>query len=76
MGIIPSEEKGQRLAVAFSEAIKSGQLVFETVSDVRSEEGSRLGFKSIKYVLHTASPSPFNVEDPVKDLLSLPSTEL
>ncbi|KAG5364971.1 putative NADPH-dependent methylglyoxal reductase GRP2 [Yarrowia sp. E02] len=72
IGTIRSQEKGKRLAAAFPEAIESGQLVFETVSDVRSEEEFKTLFqkhKDIKYVLHTASPFHFNVEDPVKDML-------
>ncbi|AOW03704.1 hypothetical protein B0I72DRAFT_138607 [Yarrowia lipolytica] len=72
IGTIRSQEKGQRLAAAFPEAIKTGQLVFETVSDVRSEQEFKTLFQKhtdIKYVLHTASPFHFNVEDPVKDML-------
>lgn len=72
IGTIRSQEKGARLAAAFPEAIKSGQLVFETVSDVRSEAEFTALFKKhqdIQYVLHTASPFHFNVEDPVKDML-------
>lgn len=72
IGTIRSLEKGQKLAEAFPDAIKSGQLIFETVSDVRSEEEFKTLFqkhRDIKYVLHTASPFHFNVEDPVKDML-------
>ncbi|KAG5357995.1 putative NADPH-dependent methylglyoxal reductase GRP2 [Yarrowia sp. B02] len=72
IGTIRSQEKGARLAAAFPEAIKSGQLVFETVSDVRSEKEFTALFQKhqdISTVLHTASPFHFNVEDPVKDML-------
>lgn len=72
IGTIRSQEKGQRLAAAFPDAIKSGKLVLETVSDVRSEEEFKTLFQKhqdIQYVLHTASPFHFNVEDPVKDML-------
>lgn len=72
IGTIRSQQKSARLAKVFSEAIKAGQLVFEIVSDIRSEAEIACVFEKhpdIKFVLHTASPVLHHVEDPVKDML-------
>lgn len=72
IGTIRTQTKGDRLAEAFPDAIKSGDLVLETVSDVCSADEFKALFEkhtNIKYILHTASPFHNNAKDPLKEMM-------
>ncbi|PWY73689.1 ketoreductase [Aspergillus heteromorphus CBS 117.55] len=68
---VRSDEKGQRILKAHPDASKE-KLSYVIVKDVAAEGAFDEAVKSdppFDYVLHTASPFHFNVQDPVKDFL-------
>ncbi|OQE31542.1 hypothetical protein PENSTE_c001G04262 [Penicillium steckii] len=68
---VRSEDKGKRILQAHPDASKD-KLSFVIVKDVAQEGAFDEAVKSdppFDYVLHTASPFHFNVQDPVKDFL-------
>lgn len=72
IGTLRSKTKAALLINKFSEAISSGQLVLETVSDVRNEHEFQKLFETypdVRYVIHAASPLPCETTDPLKDIL-------
>ncbi|KAG5358195.1 putative NADPH-dependent methylglyoxal reductase GRP2 [Yarrowia sp. B02] len=72
IGTIRHLDKAVKLMEAFPEANSSNQLLFETLSDIRSEDELKRIFEKhpdISVVVHTASPFFFNSKNVVKDLL-------
>ncbi|KAJ5112439.1 hypothetical protein N7532_000484 [Penicillium argentinense] len=68
---VRSEEKGKRIIEAHPHTPKE-KLSYVIVKDVAQEGAFEEAVKSnppFDYVLHTASPFHFNVQDPVKDFL-------
>ncbi|KAJ5739275.1 hypothetical protein N7533_012059 [Penicillium manginii] len=68
---VRSEEKGKRILEAHPNTPKD-KLSYVIVKDVAQEGAFNEAVKSdppFDYVLHTASPFHFNVQDPVKDFL-------
>ncbi|KAJ6172228.1 hypothetical protein N7470_001295 [Penicillium chermesinum] len=71
MVTVRSEEKGKRILDAHANVPKE-KLSFVIVADVAQDGAFDEAVKSdppFDYVLHTASPFHFNVQDPVKDFL-------
>ncbi|KAJ5963775.1 NAD-dependent epimerase/dehydratase [Penicillium vulpinum] len=68
---VRSEEKGNRIIEAHPEVSKKN-LSYVVVKDVAKEGAFDKAIKSsppFDYVIHTASPFHYNVQDPVKDFL-------
>ncbi|KAG0157054.1 hypothetical protein PDIDSM_4238 [Penicillium digitatum] len=68
---VRSEEKGNRIIEAHPD-VPNEKLSYVTVKDVAKDGAFDEAVKStppFDYVLHTASPFHFNVQDPVKDFL-------
>jgi len=68
---VRSHEKGRRILGVHSQTHK-GRISYVIVEDIAKDGAFDEAIKSdppFDYVLHTASPFHFNVQDPVKDLL-------
>ncbi|KAG5369281.1 putative NADPH-dependent methylglyoxal reductase GRP2 [Yarrowia sp. C11] len=72
IGTVRNPSKTERLAEAFKTEVEAGKLEFETLKDIQDEDEFEAIFKKhpeIDYILHTASPLTFTVDDPEKDML-------
>lgn len=68
---VRSASKGDQIVSAFGDAVK-GRLSYVIVSDIAQEgafDKAVVAEPPFRYVIHTASPFPTSVDDPVRDLL-------